>query len=203
MLLYVASRHMIPFCVSGTRLTAQLKVQVESCKCVNCKLTAASPFTLYSGIAVISKRLTANLRTLHRLPNTNTSGPHSHFLPDCGPKHTSPPIVSHVYYSCQQQHLMYLAECFYVLSPGRDKTSQSYETVTQVEGKAIKRVNYFRFLRIPCRFCFLFPPLNTLFLLSQVHYARPIIILGPVKDRINDDLLSEFPDKFGSCVPRK
>uniref|UniRef100_A0A8D0A7K7 Discs large MAGUK scaffold protein 4 n=1 Tax=Sander lucioperca TaxID=283035 RepID=A0A8D0A7K7_SANLU len=48
-----------------------------------------------------------------------------------------------------------------------DKTSQSYETVTQVE----------------------------------VHYARPIIILGPVKDRINDDLLSEFPDKFGSCVP--
>uniref|UniRef100_A0A8C3G2G1 Discs large MAGUK scaffold protein 4 n=1 Tax=Cyclopterus lumpus TaxID=8103 RepID=A0A8C3G2G1_CYCLU len=48
-----------------------------------------------------------------------------------------------------------------------NKTSQSYETVTQVE----------------------------------VHYARPIIILGPVKDRINDDLLSEFPDKFGSCVP--
>ncbi|KAI3373606.1 hypothetical protein L3Q82_022201 [Scortum barcoo] len=36
---------------------------------------------------------------------------------------------------------------------------------------------------------------------TQVHYARPIIILGPVKDRINDDLLSEFPDKFGSCVP--
>ncbi|XP_067350628.1 disks large homolog 4 isoform X3 [Channa argus] len=52
-------------------------------------------------------------------------------------------------------------------SQGRDKTSHSYETVTQVE----------------------------------VHYARPIIILGPVKDRINDDLLSEFPDKFGSCVP--
>ncbi|XP_056910874.1 disks large homolog 4 isoform X5 [Takifugu flavidus] len=50
---------------------------------------------------------------------------------------------------------------------GRDKSSHSYETVTQVE----------------------------------VHYARPIIILGPVKDRINDDLLSEFPDKFGSCVP--
>uniref|UniRef100_A0A8C4S8Y9 Discs large MAGUK scaffold protein 4 n=1 Tax=Erpetoichthys calabaricus TaxID=27687 RepID=A0A8C4S8Y9_ERPCA len=33
------------------------------------------------------------------------------------------------------------------------------------------------------------------------HYARPIIILGPTKDRVNDDLLSEFPDKFGSCVP--
>uniref|UniRef100_A0A8K9Y474 Discs, large homolog 4a (Drosophila) n=1 Tax=Oncorhynchus mykiss TaxID=8022 RepID=A0A8K9Y474_ONCMY len=29
----------------------------------------------------------------------------------------------------------------------------------------------------------------------------PIIILGPIKDRVNDDLLSEFPDKFGSCVP--
>lgn len=24
-----------------------------------------------------------------------------------------------------------------------------------------------------------------------------------MKDRINDDLISEFPDKFGSCVPRK
>uniref|UniRef100_A0A672QS83 Discs large MAGUK scaffold protein 4 n=1 Tax=Sinocyclocheilus grahami TaxID=75366 RepID=A0A672QS83_SINGR len=35
-----------------------------------------------------------------------------------------------------------------------------------------------------------------------VHYARPVIILGPSKDRVNDDLLSEFPDKFGSCVPR-
>uniref|UniRef100_A0A6Q2X3B1 Discs, large homolog 4a (Drosophila) n=1 Tax=Esox lucius TaxID=8010 RepID=A0A6Q2X3B1_ESOLU len=33
------------------------------------------------------------------------------------------------------------------------------------------------------------------------HYARPIIILGPTKDRVNDDLLSEFPDRFGSCVP--
>lgn len=36
-----------------------------------------------------------------------------------------------------------------------------------------------------------------------VNYARPVIILGPMKDRINDDLISEFPDKFGSCVPRK
>uniref|UniRef100_A0A3B4XLH7 Discs, large homolog 2 (Drosophila) n=1 Tax=Seriola lalandi dorsalis TaxID=1841481 RepID=A0A3B4XLH7_SERLL len=34
-----------------------------------------------------------------------------------------------------------------------------------------------------------------------ITYARPIIILGPMKDRINDDLISEFPDKFGSCVP--
>ncbi|XP_062871431.1 disks large homolog 4 [Trichomycterus rosablanca] len=35
----------------------------------------------------------------------------------------------------------------------------------------------------------------------EVNYARPIIILGPSKDRVNDDLLSDFPDKFGSCVP--
>uniref|UniRef100_A0A665U7K3 Discs, large homolog 2 (Drosophila) n=1 Tax=Echeneis naucrates TaxID=173247 RepID=A0A665U7K3_ECHNA len=34
-----------------------------------------------------------------------------------------------------------------------------------------------------------------------ITYARPVIILGPMKDRINDDLISEFPDKFGSCVP--
>ncbi|XP_077414048.1 discs large homolog 1-like protein isoform X23 [Vanacampus margaritifer] len=36
---------------------------------------------------------------------------------------------------------------------------------------------------------------------QEVGYARPVIILGPMKDRINDDLISEFPDKFGSCVP--
>ncbi|XP_062916905.1 disks large homolog 3 isoform X6 [Mobula hypostoma] len=35
----------------------------------------------------------------------------------------------------------------------------------------------------------------------EIHYARPIIILGPMKDRVNDDLISEFPNKFGSCVP--
>uniref|UniRef100_A0A8C3V752 Discs large MAGUK scaffold protein 3 n=1 Tax=Catharus ustulatus TaxID=91951 RepID=A0A8C3V752_CATUS len=40
-----------------------------------------------------------------------------------------------------------------------------------------------------------------LWLLFAVHYARPVIILGPTKDRINDDLISEFPHKFGSCVP--
>nr|XP_015811921.2 disks large homolog 1 isoform X5 [Nothobranchius furzeri] len=36
---------------------------------------------------------------------------------------------------------------------------------------------------------------------QEVTYSRPVIILGPMKDRINDDLISEFPDKFGSCVP--
>ncbi|XP_055371155.1 disks large 1 tumor suppressor protein isoform X8 [Condylostylus longicornis] len=35
----------------------------------------------------------------------------------------------------------------------------------------------------------------------QINYTRPVIVLGPQKDRINDDLISEFPDKFGSCVP--
>ena len=28
-----------------------------------------------------------------------------------------------------------------------------------------------------------------------------IYILGPLKDRINDELISEYPDRFGSCVP--
>ncbi|XP_043927097.1 disks large homolog 2 isoform X9 [Protopterus annectens] len=36
---------------------------------------------------------------------------------------------------------------------------------------------------------------------QEITYTRPVIILGPMKDRINDDLISEFPDKFGSCVP--
>ncbi|KAK6962854.1 disks large 1-like isoform X2, partial [Biomphalaria glabrata] len=36
---------------------------------------------------------------------------------------------------------------------------------------------------------------------QELKYTRPVIILGPQKDRINDDLISEFPDKFGSCVP--
>ncbi|XP_073456887.1 disks large homolog 3-like isoform X2 [Aquarana catesbeiana] len=37
---------------------------------------------------------------------------------------------------------------------------------------------------------------------QEIHYARPVIILGPLKDRVNDDLISEFPHKFGSCVPQ-
>ncbi|XP_068423472.1 discs large homolog 1-like protein isoform X10 [Clinocottus analis] len=36
---------------------------------------------------------------------------------------------------------------------------------------------------------------------QEVSYTRPVIVLGPMKDRVNDDLISEFPDKFGSCVP--
>ncbi|PWA14599.1 hypothetical protein CCH79_00017625 [Gambusia affinis] len=36
---------------------------------------------------------------------------------------------------------------------------------------------------------------------QEIDYARPVIILGPMKDKINEDLIAEFPDKFGSCVP--
>ncbi|XP_054153935.1 disks large homolog 4-like [Oppia nitens] len=36
---------------------------------------------------------------------------------------------------------------------------------------------------------------------QEIDYARPVIVLGPIKDRINDDLISEYPDRFGSCVP--
>ena len=35
----------------------------------------------------------------------------------------------------------------------------------------------------------------------EIEYTRPVIILGPLKDRINDELISEFPERFGSCVP--
>lgn len=35
----------------------------------------------------------------------------------------------------------------------------------------------------------------------EIDYVHPIIILGPFKDRINDDLISEYPDRFQSCVP--
>ncbi|CAH1781914.1 unnamed protein product [Owenia fusiformis] len=36
---------------------------------------------------------------------------------------------------------------------------------------------------------------------QELKWTRPVIILGPTKDRINDDLISEYPDKFGSCIP--
>ncbi|XP_039288437.1 disks large 1 tumor suppressor protein isoform X5 [Nilaparvata lugens] len=36
---------------------------------------------------------------------------------------------------------------------------------------------------------------------ENINYTRPVIILGPLKDRINDDLISEHPEKYGSCVP--
>ena len=33
--------------------------------------------------------------------------------------------------------------------------------------------------------------------------ARPVIILGPLKDEINDMLVQDFPDEFAGCVPRE
>jgi len=36
---------------------------------------------------------------------------------------------------------------------------------------------------------------------QELKYTRPVIILGPLKDRLNDDLIQEFPNEFGSCVP--
>lgn len=36
---------------------------------------------------------------------------------------------------------------------------------------------------------------------QELKYTRPIIVLGPVKDRINNDLIYDFPEKFGCCVP--
>eukprot|EP00794_Sanderia_malayensis_P010738 gene10738-11887_t len=36
---------------------------------------------------------------------------------------------------------------------------------------------------------------------QELKYTRPVIILGPLKDRVNDELIQEFPEKFGSCVP--
>ncbi|XP_022248916.1 disks large homolog 1-like isoform X1 [Limulus polyphemus] len=36
---------------------------------------------------------------------------------------------------------------------------------------------------------------------KKLTYTRPVIILGPLKDRINDDLISELPEQFGSCIP--
>ncbi|VDM54534.1 unnamed protein product [Angiostrongylus costaricensis] len=38
-------------------------------------------------------------------------------------------------------------------------------------------------------------------LLFAVNYVRPVIILGALKDRINDELVTRNPDRFSSCVP--
>ena len=32
---------------------------------------------------------------------------------------------------------------------------------------------------------------------------RPIVILGPLKDRIMEDLVGDYPEKFGVCIPRE
>lgn len=37
---------------------------------------------------------------------------------------------------------------------------------------------------------------------KTINYSRPVIVVGIYKDKINDHLISEYPDEFGSCVPR-
>lgn len=37
--------------------------------------------------------------------------------------------------------------------------------------------------------------------LTKRRYARPVIVLGPLKEDINDRLVRDFPDKFAGCVP--
>ncbi|CAB3410323.1 unnamed protein product [Caenorhabditis bovis] len=36
---------------------------------------------------------------------------------------------------------------------------------------------------------------------QHINYVRPVIILGALKDRINDELVTRDPHQFGSCVP--
>lgn len=36
---------------------------------------------------------------------------------------------------------------------------------------------------------------------QELDYVRPVIILGMMKDKVNDDLIQEFPNDYGSCVP--
>ncbi|KAA3670986.1 uncharacterized protein DEA37_0009127, partial [Paragonimus westermani] len=35
----------------------------------------------------------------------------------------------------------------------------------------------------------------------QLSFARPVVILGHMKDRLADELLNEFPNRFGTAVP--
>jgi guanylate kinase len=37
--------------------------------------------------------------------------------------------------------------------------------------------------------------------LQNINYVRPVIVLGGLKDRINDELVGRYPDRFSSCVP--
>ena len=88
---------------------------------------------------------------------------------------------------------------------------QSYESVTQHEGKCktlsvliseratlkeenqLSRCRSFECLSILHRF---------LSLVDLVSYTRPVIIFGPFKDILNDQLLTDHPDRFANCVPR-
>uniref|UniRef100_A0AC35EUN7 Uncharacterized protein n=1 Tax=Panagrolaimus sp. PS1159 TaxID=55785 RepID=A0AC35EUN7_9BILA len=37
--------------------------------------------------------------------------------------------------------------------------------------------------------------------LQNINYVRPVIVLGGLKDRINDELVGRHPERFSSCVP--
>ncbi|KAF7637114.1 hypothetical protein Mgra_00003502 [Meloidogyne graminicola] len=37
--------------------------------------------------------------------------------------------------------------------------------------------------------------------MQEIPYVRPVIILGALKDRINDELVTQNPESFSSCVP--
>lgn len=37
--------------------------------------------------------------------------------------------------------------------------------------------------------------------LQAINYVRPVIVLGALKDRINDELVSRRPESYASCVP--
>lgn len=36
----------------------------------------------------------------------------------------------------------------------------------------------------------------------QVANTRPVVILGDLRHNIAEDLISEFPNEFGACIPR-
>lgn len=95
---------------------------------------------------------------------------------------------------------------------GQEDTILSYEPVIRQESK----YSHFSWIMYCSKYSHLFSSslwhseYNGLLNLTvidlafiSVHYTRPVIILGPMKDRVNDDLISEFPHKFGSCVPRE
>uniref|UniRef100_A0A3B3RXL5 Discs, large homolog 4a (Drosophila) n=1 Tax=Paramormyrops kingsleyae TaxID=1676925 RepID=A0A3B3RXL5_9TELE len=103
----------------------------------------------------------------------------------------------------------HFGEILHVLDCGDEEWWQARRVSAQGEADEVgfipsKRRSAFRLCALPvCQSAWREDTVKSYETVTQVevHYARPIIILGPTKDRVNDDLLSEFPDKFGSCVP--
>lgn len=97
------------------------------------------------------------------------------------------------------------------VAEGQEDTILSYEPVIRQESKWITSpqrnttIPYHKKQSISHVYDCIFLHVSTpaFFVSNAVHYTRPVIILGPMKDRVNDDLISEFPHKFGSCVPRE